>query len=282
MRLRPFLAAFAVMSLAGAATAVAAPAATRFTATVLDGGGGEPNVSVSPDGRTVLVSGLGGTPANLFRSTDGGRHFEGIKPKFAMAGGGDWDMRWLDNSTVVAVDLSLRNGIYVHRSTNRGTSWTTTVIQTDVYDRPWLDHFGRNVVYVVAKGFDGVPYLFTSHDGGRSFGSPPTPVLVYGTGVVPAAAGGTEPTPVEAFVTNQDAYLDHITVDPRTGAVYVLYGIGGEDSYLNHPPVGIANRLYVAKLEEGGFVSHPVHIGGADESFISGFNWMTIDAAGTL
>src|SRR2546423_722497 len=46
----------------------------RFHATVLPGGGGEPNVSISPDGRTVLVDGLGGSaqgsdqPAALWRS----------------------------------------------------------------------------------------------------------------------------------------------------------------------------------------------------------------------
>ena len=43
---------------AGAAPARAGSAAFRFAATVFRGGGGEPNVSISPDGRTVLVDGL--------------------------------------------------------------------------------------------------------------------------------------------------------------------------------------------------------------------------------
>jgi hypothetical protein len=76
--------------------------------------------------------------------------------------------------------------------------------------------------------------------------------------------------------------VDHLTVDPRTGDVYVLYGIGGEDSYSKANPLGVSNRLYVAHLENGAMVSHPVYVGGSNDSFISGFNWMAVDARGTL
>jgi hypothetical protein len=264
------------------ATATSGP--LRFASTTVPAAGGEPNVAVSPDGRTVLIDGLnggGGQPAALSRSLDGGRTFSPLKPRFSNVGGEDFDMRFLDNTTVVAVDLSLTDGIYVHRSTDRGTTWTTTVIHTDVYDRPWLDHFGKDKVYVVAKGFDAVPYLYTSNDGGKTFGSVPTPI--YGTGAVPAEAGGTTPTPVEAFGTNQNAYVDHVTVDPRTGVLYVLYGIDSVETYNPAAPTGNPSRLYVARLEESGsFTSMPVYLGGAGDAFIDGFNWLTTDDAGTL
>src|SRR2546428_9862306 len=74
----------------------------RFATTVFPGGGGEPNVSISPNGKTVLVDGLGGAaqsgsePAALWRSTDGGRTFSRLHMDVPMAGGGDFDMRWLD------------------------------------------------------------------------------------------------------------------------------------------------------------------------------------------
>jgi hypothetical protein len=285
MRLRLFSCLSAAVLVATPLVAhAAAPAPLRFAATTVEGGGGEPNVAVSPDGRTVLLDGLNapsGQPAALSRSTDGGRTFTPLRPTFSSTGGGDFDMRFLDNTTVVAVDLSLTDGIYVHRSTDRGTTWTTTVIHTDVYDRPWLDHFGKDKVYVVAKGFDAVPYLFTSTDGGRTFGAVPTPI--YGTGAVPAEAGGTTPTPVDAFVTNQNAYVDHITVDPRTGVLYVLYGIDSVETYSPAAPTGNPSRLYVARLEESGtFTTSPVYLGGAGDAFIAGFNWMTIDQGGTL
>lgn len=281
------LAAFAVSgalaaAVSGGTVAASGDSAPTFSATVLPGAGGEPNVSISPNGATVLVSGLDGkSPATLYRSTDGGASFTEISPDFSSTGGGDWDMRFLDDQTVVATDLGMGQ-FFVHRSEDAGSTWTTTKIQMDVYDRPWLEHFGTDKVYVVAKGFDGIPYLFTSIDGGRSFGSPPLPVLVYGTGVVPAEAGGTSPTPADLLVSGMNAYLDHITVDPVTGDLYVLYGIESPRSYGPAHPLGVADRLYVAHLEGGTMVSRPVHLGEPGESSISGFNWMTIDSAGTL
>src|SRR5207245_452962 len=149
-----FLAVVAT-SLAPAARAAtyAASSPLHFAETVFPGAGGEPNVSISPDGRTVLVDGLGGSaqgkdePASLWRSTDAGRTFTRIHPSFPNAGGGDFDMRWLDDHTVVAADLSIGNGIYVDRSTDGGLHWTQTSVAEDQYDRPWLATF-RNTVYV--------------------------------------------------------------------------------------------------------------------------------------
>jgi hypothetical protein len=261
----------------------AGPSAITFRATILKSGGGEPNVSISPNGKVVLVDGLGGSPANLWRSTDGGRTYKRIMPTFSSRGGGDWDMHWIDRRTVVAADLSLDQGIYVHRSTDAGLTWTTTQIHQDVYDRPWLGVAG-NKVYIVAKGFDGIPYCFTSTDGGKTFSS--TPIPLYGTGTTPAEAGGGSPNAVEAFGTNQNAYVDHVVTDPKTGDLYVLYGIDSGESYGQSNPTGVPDRLYVAHLEDGPagpqFTSYPVYLGSAGDSFIDGFNWITIDAAGTL
>jgi hypothetical protein len=263
----------------------AAPKGLAFSKTVFPKAGGEPNVAVSPSGRTVLADGLGSgnDPANLWRSTDGGRHFTQVHPKLTDVGGADWDMHFLNEKTVLAADLSLGAGIYVDVSRDGGLTWTQSTIAMDVYDRPWIGGHGENV-YVVAKGFDAVPYFFVSHDLGKTFG---TPVPLYGTGAVPAEAGGTSPTPVEAFVTNQNAYVDNLTVDEHTGDVYVLYGIDSPQTYSQTKPLGTPSRLYVAHLEAGPagtptMVSHPVYLGGAGDAFYAGFNWMAVDRAGTV
>jgi len=237
---------------------------------------------VSPSGRYVLVDGLGGaSPSKHYRSTDYGRHFSPAVPKVAKRGGGDWDMHFVTEKTVIAVDLSLGTGIYVDVSRDAGATWTQSTIDLDVYDRPWVGAKG-NMLYVVAKGFDSLPYLYTSHDLGATFD--PLPMPIYGTGAVPAEAGGTSPTPLDGTVNNQNAYVDNLTVDPRTGDVYVLYGIDPWESYPSSPPVGAATRLYVAHLENGQMVSRPVTSGAGDnaDAFYAGFNWMTEDAAGTL
>jgi len=259
----------------------AAPAlpSLSFDHYVFKHAGGEPDMTISPSGKTVLVAGLSlnASPAVLYRSLDGGKTFAKLSPTFDRAGGGDWDMQLLDDHNVIAGDLALSDGIYVDRSTDAGQTWTSTRVLTDVYDRPWIAHYGRDKVYLVTKGFDGVPYLYRSTDGGASFGALPIPLIIYG---LPTQTGG--PNPSDAFVTNQDAYVDHLIVDQRSGDLYILYGIGAPDSYNARQPAGASNHLYVAHLVGDTLVSHPVFIGGADDSFISGFNWMTVDPNGTV
>jgi hypothetical protein len=288
---RPLAASFALALalLAAASTTESRPAAAKaapsklaFKATVLPKAGGEPNVSVSPNGRTILVSGLGDeSPAALWRSMDGGKTFAHLKPTFpGSTGGGDWDMRWLDNHTVVAADLG--DGIYVHRSEDGGLHWTSTAIRTDFYDRPWLGVGGESV-YVVAKGADQLPYCYVSDDGGRTFD--PIPIPLYGTGTLPAELGGQSPTAAEALLAT-NTYIDHVATDPETGQLYVLYGLSSLPGYGPASPLGNPNRLYVARLEDGPagpqFSSHAVHLGTPADQFIDGFNWLTVDRTGTV
>ena len=263
---------------AGAAcTSTTPPAAQVFSASVFKNGGAEPNVSISPSGKMVMIDGLGpASPAALYRSSDFGHHFTRISPTFTSSGGSDFDMRWIDDTHLIAADLSLQNGIYIHRSSDAGDHWTTTSVHTDTYDRPWIDHFGADNVYLVSKGFDGIPYLFQSTDGGATFGAPPTPLLLYG---LPNQGGPDVPS---SFITNQNAYIDHLLVDQHSGGVYVLYGIDPGSTYSANQPEGAPNQLYVAHLENGMMVSHPVQVGASDQSCLGGFNWLTADTAGTL
>ncbi|MEA2683109.1 MAG: Photosynthesis system assembly factor [Chloroflexota bacterium] len=258
------------------------PAAPTFGTTVFKKGGGEPNIAISPSGRYMIADGLGGTPAgqpaNIFRSTDFGKTFQAITPAFANTGGGDFDIHFLDEHTVVAADLATlnlpANGVYVDRSTDDGSTWTQVNVNQEIYDRPWLDHFGPNNVYLATKGFDGIGYLYTSTDGGQSFGTVPT--VIYGNPLF----GGPDPTAIP--LSSNNAYVDHITVDPRSGDVYVLYGIEAPTTFGMGQPAGAANQLYVAHLVAGVMHSAPVYLGAGDDSFLAGFNWMTVDQAGTL
>jgi hypothetical protein len=288
VRRRTAVTVLAALALAAAplvARAAAPPKGLAFSRHVFAGGGGEPNVAVSPSGRIVLADGLSGgkDPAALYRSADGGKTFSRVHPVLPNVGGSDWDMHFLDERTVIAADLALGAGIYVDVSRDAGLTWTQSTIAMDVYDRPWIGGHGEQV-YVVAKGFDAVPYFFVSGDMGKTWG---TPIPLYGTGAVPAEAGGGSPTLTEALVTNQNAYVDNLTVDEHTGDVYVLYGIDSPQTYSSSKPLGTPSRLYVAHLETGvggvqQMVSHPVYLGGAGDAFYAGFNWMAVDQAGTV
>src|SRR5207247_5958257 len=71
-------------------------------------------------------------------------------------------------------------------------------------------------------------------------------------------------------------------------ALYVWCGIASAETYSQDNPVGVPDRLYVAHLVAGPggvgqqFDVHPVYRGGSGDGFIDGFNWLTIDRAGTL
>src|SRR3954464_8653856 len=110
--------------LVAASLALATIAATPFvaggapgpqsTTKIFANAGGEPNITVSPSGRYVLADGLGGeSPSTLYRPTRYGRHFTLAVPKVPQSGGGDWDMHFINEKTVIAVDLSLGVGLYV-------------------------------------------------------------------------------------------------------------------------------------------------------------------------
>src|SRR5438270_9175971 len=145
-------------------------------------------------------------------------HCTEINPTFANVGGGDWDMRWIDDTHVIAADLSIGSGIYIHRSADAGSTWTDSVVNEEVYDRPWLDHVGADKIYLATKGFDGIPYLYQSTDGGATFGNPPIPIVIYGLN--PTAGGPNTPA---SFILNQNTYVDHLLAS-KSGHVYVLYG----------------------------------------------------------
>jgi hypothetical protein len=258
------------------------PSAGSFAGTVFKKAGGEPNIAISPSGKYLLADGLGGEPsgqpANLLRSTDFGQTFLSITPTFPNVGQGDFDIHFLDEHTVIAADLATlslpANGVYIDRSTDDGTTWSQIVVNQEIYDRPWLDHFGTNKVYLATKGFDGIGYVYTSSDGGQSFS--PIPMPVYGN---PANGG---PNPIEVPLSANNAYVDHITVDQDSGDVYVLYGVEAPSTFSSSQPAGAANELYMAHLVGGQMISKPIFLGTGENSFLSGFNWSTVDQAGNV
>lgn len=236
-------------------TAHAAPAPPRLPVqtTGLQGLGGEPGIALSPSGRNVLVTGGGDNPSRLYLSTDGGSTYHLLHPDFRLKGGADFDVVWLDESTLVAADLSTGgNGVLVHRSTDRGRTWTTTSINMDLYDRPWIAHHGQTV-YVVTRGLEDAAYLFTSRDGGRTFDSGE----LFNVGTADDGIGPPDPVGI---------VVQHLAVAPD-GTLYVL--------------VEHTAGVYVVRLVPGApdrFASYKVTSDTAE----NGFNWLTTDAAGNV
>jgi len=228
------------------------PARGGYQVTVLAGLGPEPNIAVSPSGQKVMVGGGGASPSTFFLSVDHGKTYVQLHPTFLVSGGADFDLEWLNETTLVAADLSVTGqGVLVHRSTDSGHTWTTTVLDEDVYDRPWIGHAG-NTVYVATRGLaDHVPYLFVSTDGGQTFG-PPEPIVA--------------PEDVDGLSNQPGMVLAHLAVAPD-GTLYVLE----ED----------AAGLKVLRRQPG-LPAHYVVGPVAAVQPANGFDWLTVDDAGTL
>jgi hypothetical protein len=215
--------------------------------------GPEPNIAVSPSGRMVIAGGGGESPSTFFLSADGGRTFRQLHPKFLVSGGADFDMLWLDDRRLVAADLSITaQGILIHRSSDAGRTWQTTLLDNDVYDRPWLARHGETV-YVATRGLvDYVPYLFVSSDGGASFGPPE---------VIQDAVDDTDDPSATV-----PAIVQHLAVAPD-GTAYVLV----------QRPAGL--RLF---RREPGAIATWVMTDIGQVYAENGFNWLTVDRAGAV
>ena len=146
----------------------------------------------------------------------------------------------------------------LHKSTNGGTTWTTTTIANvapNPIDRPWLDVYpklgatttitstAQTRVYLEYHTFsDGQTWLNTSTDGGTTFG-PPTPAAVGTNSAIPDSSCNTVPS--------------GIAVDQRNGTVYALW-LSGDDvaqntvTGCNVTQIGPFNKAWVTKSTNDG------------------------------
>jgi uncharacterized repeat protein (TIGR01451 family) len=146
----------------------------------------------------------------------------------------------------------------LHKSTNGGTSWTTTTIANvspNPIDRPWVEVYPKlgptatitsttqTRVYLEYHTFtDGQTYLNTSTDGGATFG-PPTPAAVGTNSAIPDSNCNTVPS--------------GITIDQRNGTAYAVW-LSGDDvaqdvaTGCNITQIGPFNKAWVTKSTNDG------------------------------
>jgi uncharacterized repeat protein (TIGR01451 family) len=146
----------------------------------------------------------------------------------------------------------------LHKSTNGGTSWTTTTIANvspNPIDRPWVEVYpklgatatitstAQTRVYLEYHTFtDGQTYVNTSTDGGTTFG-PPFPTAVGTNSAIPDSNCNTVPSGV--------------VVDQRNGTAYALW-LSGDDvaqdvaTGCNITQIGPFNKAWISKSTNDG------------------------------
>lgn len=193
--------------------------------------GGEPRITVTPDGRRFVVANQGSAPSNelAYRSTDGGATWQRTEsdPVQGQAASSDLDVVATRTNRLIASELDFAApavSAVTSYSDDGGKTWSLTTggSQTGDTDRQWLavgpddSETRQPLVYFLYHTFaSGTAahnmFVVTSHDGGATFGTP-----------VPVTQPGTE------------AYADlgcadssgpsSISVDPRSGQLYIVWG----------------------------------------------------------
>jgi hypothetical protein len=232
-------------------------------------GGTEPRVTVTPDGRRWVISNKGGT-AVVYGSTDGVHWAKTASdPADQVAPSIDVDIAATRTGRLIATELDFDGpAIITSYSDDDGATWTassflqpgTPLDGTELVDqdRPWLavgpddptTHQPR--VYMLMHNlFSGAAshnmYVFTSTDGGATFG-PPIPTTLPGS---------------QAWLDLQCADSggpSNLVVNQTTGQVYAVFGTrssaaGGCGASVTGSfeiNVVAATRVWVATAPAGG------------------------------
>jgi hypothetical protein len=276
---------------------------------------GEPSFAWAPDGRHAVICTPGSGSGDKDTSTvqywytaDGGRtwrHSSSTAPN----GGGDCDVDYLPDGTIVSVDLEITDS-FVQISTNWGRTWKPVGTAGVEQDRQWLAHSTDGTrVYLVYHDFaaEAEFYALGFYDKKtRTLSFPEQDCCHSAQSVDNATAPGLAATPAGGFTPGSAAsILDQgvntfsgpILIDPsdQTGRTfYVVYSISDMQSNLNPgvgvPPFGPTRGVVVAATRDGGqtFSSHyavtapPTPTGDGEVSNGAIFPWGSIDRAGTL
>jgi hypothetical protein len=275
---------------------------------------GEPSFAWAPDGRHAIIctpGSAGGdddSTVQYWYTADTGRTWK-HSTSTAPGGGGDCDVDYLPDGTIVSVDLEISDS-YVQMSTDWGKTWKPVGPAGVEQDRQWLAHSNDGSrVYLVYHDFvvEGEFYALGFYDRKRkTLEFPEQDCCHSAQSVDNATAPGLASTPLTplgpggpASLLDQgvNTFSGPILIDPsdQTGKTfYVVYSISDMQSNLNPtvgvPPFGPTRGVVVAATTDGGqtFSSHyavtaPPTPTGADEPANGAiFPWGSIDRAGTL
>ena len=256
---------------------------------------GEPSLAIAADGQHVVTStpGCGGVCYG-YSADDGATFSKTVTP----GGGGDSELDFLPNGTLVSADLAIKNSV-MHYSTDFGATWTSAGTAGVEQDRQWLAHSpDGKTEYLVYHDFAAEAEFYAkSLDGGKTWNQQDgqTPITP------PSGLPGAAPTPVTppsdpSFVDQGvNTFSGPMLVDNNGTDIYVVYSISNLESNLSPttgvPPFGPTRGVILSHSPDGGttwtstyVVSAPVNPAGPASEKTEGaiFPWATLDSAGNI
>jgi hypothetical protein len=275
---------------------------------------GEPSFSWAPDGRHGIICTPGSdagdsSTVQFWYTADGGQSWQHSKENSGQAGGGDCDVDFLPDGTIVSADLEVKDS-FIQESTDWGKTWIKVGTMGQQQDRQWLTHSADgSQIFLVYHDFaaEAEWYAIATYNhktrkitipagdcchSAQSADQATAPGLAS-TQINPMGPGGSTSLVDEGGNT----FSGPILIDPNDQSgktFYVIYSISDAQSNLNPqdgvPPYGPTRGVIVASTTDGGqtFTSHyavvaPPTANGAQEPTEGAiFPWGSIDKAGTL
>jgi hypothetical protein len=297
LRPRVVLTVAAVIALGAAYTLlpvvpVSAATGFAFRTTVLQDqkAYGEPSIAVADDNKHVAVCVPGGAgTTSVWYSADEGRTF-GTSHTNSDNGGGDCEIDYLPNGTLLNVDLEITDSA-VRYSKDFGKTWAGSQTAGVEQDRQWLAHSkDGKTAYLVYHDFAAEAEFYAqSNDGGMTWPAADAAHPVNGADQV-APGGATTPqkgTPASFIDQGGNTFSGPMLISPDGRDTYVMYSISdlGSNVTATTPPYGPTRGIVVAhKGAEATSFTNNYAVTSTDGKAINGaiFPWGAVDNAGNV
>jgi hypothetical protein len=227
---------------------------------------GEPSLAIAPDGKHVAVStpgsdGDGHGTVQVWHSADRGKSFDHTYFE-TNAGGGDSELDFLPDGTLLAADLELTDlDNEVRISKTFGKTWSKTGSVAGIEsDRQWFAHTpdGKRQFLVYHDIGDEAEVYVESTDKGKTWSAPkvvndPSQAASL-PGVAVAPTEGSIPSLLDQGI---NTFSGPMLVDDNGKDFYVVYSVSNLESNVSPegggiPPFGAVRGLVVAHSKDAG------------------------------
>jgi hypothetical protein len=251
---------------------------------------GEPSIAVADDNKHVAVCVPGGAgETSVWYSADEGRTF-GTSHTNSDNGGGDCELDYLPNGTLLNVDLEISDSA-VRYSKDFGKTWAGDQTAGIEQDRQWLAHSkDGKTVYLVYHDFVAEGEFYAqSNDGGMTWPTADAAHPVNGPDQV-APGGATTPAkgdPASFIDQGGNTFSGPMLISPDGRDTYVMYSISdlGTNLTSGTPPYGPTRGIVVAhKGAEDTLFTNKYAVTSTDGKATNGaiFPWGAVDNAGNV
>ena len=250
---------------------------------------GEPSLAITQDGKHIAVCVPGGTgETSVWYSADDGHTF-GTSHTNSDNGGGDCELDFLPNGTLLNADLEVTDSA-IRYSKDFGKTWQGTQTAGVEQDRQWFAHSkDGSKVYLVYHDFVAEAEFYAeSDDGGITWPAEKAaqPVTNIDQIALPGNGAGKAGDPASVVDQGGNTFSGPMLFSPDNRDTYVVYALSDATTNATEgvPPYGPVRGIVVAHrdAESGTFTNRYAVPSDGLSTTSTGFPWGTVDKAGNV